>query len=60
MSISKYYTKQLDSADTRKTSNSISSLCCQREATSCHTGTVTPGTGADTSLLAHSGSHLFA
>ncbi|KAI1237292.1 hypothetical protein IHE44_0014554 [Lamprotornis superbus] len=51
MSISKYCTKQLDSADTRKKSNSISSLGCQREATPCHTGTITPGTSADTSLL---------
>lgn len=60
MSISKSYTMQLDSADTRKTSNSFSSLGHQREATPCHTGTVTPGTGADTSLLACSGSYLFA
>lgn len=60
MSISKSYTMQLDSADIRKTSNSFSSLGCQREATPCHTGTITPGTGADTSLLACSGSHLLA
>lgn len=59
-SISKSYTMQLDSADIRKTRNGFCSLGCQREATPCHTGTVTPGTGADTSLLACSGSHLLA
>lgn len=52
MPIGKSCTVQLDNADIGKTSNSFSSLGCQREATPCHTGTITPSTGADTSLLA--------
>jgi len=55
MSIGKSYTVQLDHASIRKTSNSFSSLSCLREAVPCHTGTVAPGTDADTSLLACSG-----